>query len=203
MGQNTYILHNPVRKKFPRNPHTVTNIDDVWDTNLADLSFLSKYNKYNYLFNVIDIFSRNAWSVPVKDKTGTSITSALKYLFQNRKPITIKSDKGTEFLFATVQQYLKRHGVNFNTTHDPDMKGAVIERFNKSLKFMMFKYFTKNNTYRYLDVIDKLVTEYNTFIHSTIGILPSKFKPSNIYSVWQRMNSLWVKIPQGSVKLSQ
>ena len=113
---------------------------------LADLSFLSKYDKYKYLLNVIDMFSRYAWSVPLKDKTDNSFTSALKSLFQDRKPITIQSDKGTEFVNATVQQYLKRHGVNFHTTQNPDIKGSVIERFDKSLKTRMFKYFTKNNT---------------------------------------------------------
>ena len=106
---------------------------------LPDLSSLAKYNdKYKYLLNVIDIFSRYAWSVPLKDKTGTSITSALKSLFQNRKQITIQSGKGTEFVNATVQQYLKRQGVSFNTTHNPDIKGVVIERFNISLKTRMY-----------------------------------------------------------------
>ena len=77
-GQKTYTLHKPVRKRFPRNPYTVTNIDDVWEMDLADLSSLSKYNeKYRYLLNVIDIFSRYAWSVPLKDKTSTSIKAAL------------------------------------------------------------------------------------------------------------------------------
>ena len=57
-GQNTYTLHKPVRKRFPRNPYTVTNIDDVWEMDLADLSSLSKYNeKYRYLLNVIHIFA--------------------------------------------------------------------------------------------------------------------------------------------------
>jgi len=79
-----------------------------------------------------------------------------------------------------MQQYLKREGLNFHWTHNPDIKGAVIERFKKSFK-IMFKYFTKNNTYRYLDVIDKLLTGYNTSIHSTIGMAPSKVSPSNIY----------------------
>jgi len=70
-AQNTYTPHKPVRKRFPRNPYTATNIDDVWEMDLNDLSSLSKYNeKYRYLLNVIDIFSRCAWSVPLKDKTG-------------------------------------------------------------------------------------------------------------------------------------
>jgi transposase InsO family protein len=147
-----------VRKRFPRNPYTVTNIDDVWEMDLADLSPLSTYNdKYKYLLNVIDIFSRYAWTVPSKDKTGKSIAAALTTLFQNGKPITIQSDKCTEFVNATVQQYLKRQGVDFHTTHNPDIKGAVIERFNRNLKTKMYNYFTKNNTYPYVDVINSLL----------------------------------------------
>ena len=124
-GQNTYTLHKPVRKSFPRNPYTVTNID-VWEMDLADLSSLSIHNhKFKYLLNVIDMFSLYAWSVPLKDNAGTSITTALKFLFRDRKPLTIQSDKGTEFVYATVQQYLKRQGVSFDTTHNPDIKGAM------------------------------------------------------------------------------
>ena len=101
-SRNTYTLHKPLRKKFPRNTYTVTNIDEVLEMDLADLSSLSKYDKYKYLLNVIDIFSRYALSVRLKDKTGTSITSALKSLLQDRIPITIQSDKVTEFVNVTV-----------------------------------------------------------------------------------------------------
>jgi hypothetical protein len=179
----------------------VTNIDDVWEMDLADLSSISKYNdKYKYLLNVIDIFSRFAWSVPLKDKTGNSITAALKSLFKDRKPITIQSDKGTEFVNTTVQRYLKKQGVQFHTTHNPDIKGAVIERFNRTLKTKMYRYFTWKNTYRYLDVINDLLTSYNNSRHSTIGMPPSKVNPSNIYSVWQRTKACRSKIPKGAVK---
>ena len=57
----------------------------------------------------------------------------------------------------------------------------------------MYKYSTKYKTYRYLDVIDKLLTSDNP-VHSTLGMSRSKVNPSNIYCVWQRMNSL-SKIP--------
>jgi hypothetical protein len=65
------------------------------------------------------MFSRYAWSVPLKDKTGTSITASFKTLFQNRKPIIIQIDKGNEFVNGNVQRYLKRQGVSFHTTHNP------------------------------------------------------------------------------------
>jgi transposase InsO family protein len=134
-GQDTYTLHKPARKRFPCNPYMVANTDDVWEMDLADLHSLAKYNdKYKYLLNVIDIFSRYARSVPLKDKIGTSIMMALKSLVHIRKPITIQSDKGTEFVNETVQQYIKRQGKNFHTTRNRDIKCAIIERFNRTLK---------------------------------------------------------------------
>ena len=141
---------------------------------LADLSSLSKYDKYKYLLNVIDIFSRYASSVNPKHKTGKSITSGLKFLYKNRKRITIQSDKGTEFVIATVQQYLKRQGVSFHTIHNPDIKGAIVEQFNRTLMTKVYKYFTKYNTYSYLDVINKLLASYNKSVHPTIGIPRAK-----------------------------
>ena len=63
----------------------------------------------------------------------------------------------------------------------------------------MYKYFTKNNTYRYLEVTNKLLTSYNS-VHSTIAMDPSKVSSSNIYSVWQNVNSLRAKIPHGRVR---
>ena len=93
-GQDRCTLHKPVRKRFPRSPYTVTNIDDVLEMVLADLRSLSKYNDtYKYLLNVIDIFSRYACSVPRKDKNANPIRVGLKSLFQNTKPISIQPDR--------------------------------------------------------------------------------------------------------------
>lgn len=79
---------------------------------------------------------------------------------------------------TNAQRYLKHRGGNFRTTHNPDIKGAAIEGFSRKMKSKMYsyKYFTKNNIYRYLDVIDKLLTGYNS-VNSTIGMSPRKVNP--------------------------
>jgi len=88
---------------------------------------------------------------------------------------------------------LKHQGESFHTTHNPDIKGAIVEGFYRTLKTKTYKYFKKNNTYRYLDVINKLLTGYNNSVHSAIGMPPIKVNPSNIYSVWRKVNGLGVK----------
>ena len=161
---------------------------------------MPRYNdKYKHLLNVIDIFAL-CLERAFKGQDRKSIATALTTLFQNRKPITIQSDKGIEFVNATVRQYLKRQGVDFHTTHNPDIKGAVIERFNRTLKTKTYKYFTKNNTYCYLYVINNVLGSYNNSVHSTIVMPQSKVSPLNIYSVWQKVYSLRAKIPHGRVK---
>ena len=62
--------------------------DNVWDVDLADMQSLSKYNKgIKYLLCAIDLFSKYAWVVPIKDKKGTSIVNSFKKIIsKERKP---------------------------------------------------------------------------------------------------------------------
>ena len=71
--QDAYMLHRPLRKRFPRNPYTVNNIDDVWELDTLDLSSLKKFNNYRYLLQVTDVFSKYLHSVPLRTKTGKKL----------------------------------------------------------------------------------------------------------------------------------
>jgi hypothetical protein len=67
------------------------------------------------------------------------------------------------------------------------MKAALVERFIRTLKEKMYKYFTAENTYRYIDVLDDLVHSYNHTIHSTIKMTPANVNDSNVNQVWQTL----------------
>ena len=57
LQQDAFTKHRPTRRRFPRNPYTVTNMMDVWECDLMDMRYLSKYNdRYKYLLSVIDVF---------------------------------------------------------------------------------------------------------------------------------------------------
>jgi len=89
--QDAYTLHRPLRKRFPRNPYTVNNINDVWEMDILDLTSLKKYNNnYRYLLQVIDVFSKYLHSVPLRTKTGKEVAAALESIFRDpkyKKPI--------------------------------------------------------------------------------------------------------------------
>ena len=78
--QQTYTLHKPIRKKFLQRKTVVAGIDTQWQADLADLSKLSKSNdKHRYLLCIIDVFSKYAWVVPIKDKTGKNLSHCFQF----------------------------------------------------------------------------------------------------------------------------
>ena len=103
-----------------------------------DLSSISKYNDgYKFLLTVIDVFSKVAWAVPLKNKSGQTLTEAFSTLFRERKPAHLQTDKGTEFLNRSVQKLITEYKINFYTSENEDVKAAVVERFNRTLKTKM------------------------------------------------------------------
>ena len=102
---------------------------------LTDMQSLSKYNKgINYLLFAIDLFSKYALVIPIKDKKGTSIVNAFKkIIFKIRKPNKIWVDQGNEFYNKTFKGFLK---TNNNETYSIYNEGisVVAERFIRTLK---------------------------------------------------------------------
>ena len=72
-------LHKPIIKKLKKRKMYSSFKDNIWGVDLADMQSLSRYNKgFQYLLCVIDLVSKYAWVVPIKDKKGTSIVNAFK-----------------------------------------------------------------------------------------------------------------------------
>ena len=79
-------LHKPITRKFKKRKVYSSFRDHIWGVDLADMQSLSKYNKgIKYLLCVIDLFSKYAWVVPIKDKKGTSIVNAFKKIISKKK----------------------------------------------------------------------------------------------------------------------
>lgn len=74
---------------------------------------------------------------------------------------------------------------------NPDVKCSVVERFNRTLKTKMFKYFTYHNSYRYVDVLDKFLRAYNNTVHRSMGMAPSQVNAGNVLQVWRRLSERW------------
>lgn len=189
--QEVYTLHKQRRLKFPRLKYNSMNIDDVWSIDLMDMQNVSRFNnKQRYILAVIDNFSKYAWCVPMKDKKSDTVLKSFEKIFKNtqRRPLNILSDQGKEFVSRQFKSFLQKHAVNFYTANDPATKASICERFIRSIKSIMYKYFTLKNTNKYVDVLDELVNIYNSRKHRSIGCAPKEVNENNVLSVWQFMN---------------
>lgn len=187
--QDVYTLHKPARRKFEREKIRVQTIDHQWEADLVELKGLSKANKdFTYILTVIDVLSKFAWVIPLKNKQGSSIVNAFENIFKNskRRPIQIRTDKGGEFVNTIFQNFLKKEKIHFFTSNN-ETKAAVVERFNRTLKERMWKYFTLKNTRRYIDVLPQLVDSYNNSWHRSIKRKPIEVNEFNAHEVWNTL----------------
>ena len=99
MKQDAYTPHKPIRRHFKRNRVIVGGIDQQWLMDLADMQSMQKFNDgYRYLLVCIDVFSKYAWVVPLKNKKDPSLVEAFKVILASgRKPEKIITDQARNF----------------------------------------------------------------------------------------------------------
>ena len=199
--QDAYNLHRRLRKKFPRRSYNVFNVNDLWEIDLMDLRALKHENDdHTFVLVVIDVLSKYAFAEPMKSKSAESTTEAFKAILKRsdgRLPITLQSDKGKEFVNTKFQTFLKEQNIIFRLVRDPDVKAACIERWIRTLKTRLWRYFTHNRTKRYIDVLQKFVDSYNKSVHSSIGMKPACV---NLYNVDIVRRNLSARFSQKSRK---
>ena len=186
--QDTYTLHKPVKYNFRRRKVIVPGPNHQWQADLVDVSAIKKDNGgYTFLLTVIDVFSKRAWVVPLKNKSASSLVKAFEPLLESNSVKYLQTDQGKEFTNKPLQDLLKKHEVHFFTTYNQETKASIVERFNRTLKTKMWKYFTKKNTRTYLNILDDLVFSYNHTYHRSIGMAPMDVSAVNLEDVWQRL----------------
>jgi hypothetical protein len=192
-SQDTYTRHVPIRHRFPRERVVVPGIDIQWQADLSDLSALKRYNRqYRFLLCVIDVFSKYAWVTPLKDKTGKTLVRAFEGILKTskRKPQRLQTDKGTEFLNSKFRALLNSRNIHLFTTENPETKASVVERFQRTYKSRMWKYFYRNKTLKYVDVLNKFTDAYNGARHRSIGRPPIDVNADNEILVYRYLYQL-------------
>ena len=156
--------------------------DNIWGVGLADMQLLSKFYKgFRFLLCVIDIFSKYAWVVPLKDKKGISIVNAfqIKLKESKRNPNKIWVDKGIEFYNISFKKWLKDNDIEMYSTNN-EGKSVIAERFIRTLKNKIYKYVTSVSKNVYIDKLDDIVKKYNNTYHRSIKMKPVDIK-NNTY----------------------
>ncbi len=185
--QATYTLHKPARIRYSSRKYRVSGLDQQFQSDLVDMQAHAKENDgFKYILTVIDMFSRYAWALPLKTKSPKDVKPAFEELFaQGRKPLKIQTDQGTEFESTTMREFFKSHGVEQFSVKS-QFKAAMVERFNRTLKTKMWRYFTHNNTHRWVNVLQNLLSAYNKSKHRSINMAPAQVNKDNEMELWMR-----------------
>ena len=137
-------LHKPIIRKIKRREVYSAFKDNIWAADLADMQLISKFNKgFRVLLCVIDIYSKYAWVLPLKDKKGVSIVNAFQSILSksNRKPNKIWVDKGGEFFNKSIKSWLEKNDIEMHSTHN-EGKSVVAESFIRTIKNKIYKHMT-------------------------------------------------------------
>lgn len=165
-------LHKPARKNFKRQRVIIKGLDDLWQADLVDMRAYSSENQgFCFLLTVIDTFSKYAWAVPIKRKSASEVVKAMKSLFNQRIPKNLQTDDGKEFFNKSFQKLTSGYGINHYSSYSA-LKASIVERFNRTLKNIMWKEFSMNGNYRWISMLDNLMEKYNTTKHRTIKMRP-------------------------------
>ena len=200
-GVDSEMLAKELHKEF-RRPETYLKVksynkDDIWAIDLIETINPKNNDNYRYILTVIDLYTRYAWAVPLKNKGAISIKTAFEDLFEatpDRIPNKLWSDLGKEFYNKTFEEFLSRNNIEiYSSQNAPDERinygshNPVIERFNRTLKHWMYTKFTERGKRVWVDILPELMEKYNNQIHRSIGVTP-KEASDNPRKILERTN---------------
>ena len=111
-------------------------IDNIWGADLINLKLISKLKKgFRFLLSVIDIYSKYAWVIPLKNKKGIKVTNVFQRILDEskHKPNKIWVDKGSRFYNRSIKPFLEKNNIKMYST-DNEGKSVIAERFTRNLK---------------------------------------------------------------------
>lgn len=170
-------LHRGARRNFIRRKTLMRGINDTIQADLVEMIPYARQNRnFKYILTAINIFSKMAYARPLKNKAGETVARALKSIFDSLgyRVRNLHVDMGKEFYNEAVTRTLSAYNINRYSTFSTK-KAAICERFNRTLKQQMWKEFSHNGNYKWIEILDKLIDKYNSSYHRTI-----KTKPKNV-----------------------
>ncbi|XP_041361913.1 uncharacterized protein LOC121377881 [Gigantopelta aegis] len=187
--EDAYSLHKPVNRSFKRLRVRVNKKDEMFDMDLMDVSRHSKDNDgVRYLLIAIDILSRYLWAIPLVNKKPETVLEGFKTILKDKRiPKKVRVDKGTEFA-GVFKQFLSKENIKLIVTQNEDIKSNFAERSIRTLRGLIARFTTYNNTHKYIDVLADLVHNYNNTVHSSLGLwAPVDVNKANEIKVWSHL----------------
>jgi hypothetical protein len=167
------------RHRMPPKPKTVqpiitTRPYERLQMDFIDLKSLAYWNDgHKFVLTIIDCFTKFAWVIAMKNRSQEQIAVILENIFKNAEPKVGIMQCDNEFKGDPLNKVCKKWNVSqlYSLPYKPSTNGAI-ERFNRTLKGLIFKYLTNNATKIYVNVLPALTENYNSSRHGTTGFKP-------------------------------
>ena len=175
-SQQTHQIFKKPKKPKHYFPHMADYKNQILQIDLANVSDIATVNKnYKYLLAIVDVFSRFAYVIPLKNKTTETVVDAIQQIIKETNPSIIISDNGSEFISSKYKELMKTSNIEVRYVQVNNHKGlAVVDSFIKTLRSKIAKYCEMHNTTTYINVLPDIVYNYNHSVNSGIQKIPAK-----------------------------
>jgi hypothetical protein len=187
-SQETHTTNQLVKKQNKRRKVVVPFIDYMWDIDTASFKNYSKKNDgYGYFILAIDIMSRFVWTQAIQSPSGEETAKVLSEILKSgRKPLKLRSDKGTEFSNKIMRKLYKKYDIDHFVTQN-ETKANFAERCIQTIKAKLMRYMRSKQTYRWVDVLASITDTYNNTIHRSIKQTPASVSKRDEIKLWKLM----------------
>ena len=135
-------IHKRALKKFKRRHVIVDRKDEIWGIDLADMNSLISFNDgYRYILCIIDVFTKFAWAVPLKNKMAATVLFAVEAVVSKSKRIPEKVwlDQGSEFYNKQFQEWANDHNIDvFYTWREQISSGRTLGEIVEGYRYQIF-----------------------------------------------------------------
>ena len=177
--QLVYQLHFKPKPQPRKNQGSIVAgfENQMWMADLIDFQDVATRNKgYSYILTIIDVFSKKAQAIPLKNKGSDEMVVAFGKAFKESKPDVLKTDNGSEFINKDVENLFNKYDI----THILNQAGnhkemGNIEKFNQTLLNMLFKGFTDSSNLKWIDTLTDVVNIYNNTFNGAIKSTPNAY----------------------------
>lgn len=201
-----YELHKPARRNYKRRHVGLRGFRDLFQADLVEMIPLADENRgYKYLLTCICCFSKYAWARPIRNKKSSEVAAAMKSILESREkrflkpPKFLQTDRGREFRSRVFHQMLDHFGVKHYFTHS-NLKASICERFNRTLKNLMYREFSARGSFNWVGMLDELMERYNNSHHRTINMAPAKVRPKDEKKLRAIHNANHNSVKRGKIK---
>lgn len=206
LSKNEGYTRHRQTKRGKTNPIYCYSKRQTFSIDLVDCQNIHKDNgDVKFLLNVIDNFTKYAWSEPLRNKTRDVVLQAFKKIIKECKikPKSVFADSGGEFQNAKFKKFCSAKDIDLYFAKSFG-HASMVERFNLTLKRKIYAFMTDNETYRFVPKLKDIMKSYNTSKHSSLpDISPLEAENGNQETFYQMRllnEKKYMKIPRTNTK---